>query len=102
MKTHLELAQEKAASVLERINGSPEDHELVYEGAKSATEHAYLFYNKPATEAGHIGTGFWMLIDTDTQTVKSLGTGGYPKIAEEYIDSPYNQQRLAQEAKQTG
>ncbi len=65
-------------------------------GYKSEKEIAFLIYD-PAS-AGNVGAGLVSLVNLETETVKNWGSGQFPKIAEEYIESEYNQRRLAEEA----
>lgn len=71
-------------------------------GFKSPTEVAFQIYSKEGVAAGNLGCGAFYLVNMETREVQILSTGAFPTVAEEYIDSPYNQQRLAQEANQTG
>lgn len=47
-----------------------------------------------------MGGGALYLVNLKTEEVDVLSVGQYPQVAEDYVDSPYNQQRLAQEATQ--
>lgn len=80
----------------------PEEDGCDLLGYKSPTEVAFQIYSKEGVAAGNLGCGAFYLVNMETREVQHLGTSGFPKVADEYIDSPYNQQRLAQEAAQTG
>lgn len=80
------------------FNPDKDGCELV--GTKSGTEYAFLLFNKAGRAAKHMGCGALYLVNLKTEEVDVLSVGQYPQVAEDYVDSPYNQQRLAQDATQ--
>lgn len=78
------------------FNPDEDGCELV--GAKSESEYAFLLFNKAGRAAGFMGCGALYLVDLKKEKVDVLSIGQYPQVAEDYVDSPYNQHRLTAES----
>lgn len=80
----------------------PEEDGCDLLGYKSPTEVAFLIYHKEGFAAGNLGSYAAYLVNMETREVVMHGSSTFPDAIKDYVESPYNQQRLAQEAKQTG
>lgn len=69
-------------------------------GFKSETEVAFLIYHKEGFAAGNLGSYAAFLVNMETAEVVMHGSSTFPDVIDDYIESEFNQQRLAQEATQ--
>lgn len=95
------MSQDQAENLAKQAHPdgfNPDEDGCELVGTKSESEYAFLLFNKAGRAAGYMGCGAFYLVNLRTEEVDVLSIGQYPQVAEDYVDSPYNQQRLAAEA----